>query len=249
VPHSSTPEGKYTLTTADHVIVWSSDFIDQWLFAGVPNSHIHVVGLPRTLVDDGYQQSDHHASQGTMVKTILVLAVHASTVGLPVVDWLKHVDSLRNLLKIPDPLKGKVRLILKLHPVHDYKFLYQEISDEEIEVIKEGKIKDLVRVADVMVLVNVPTSAYLLPLYENKPFLFVQTSDSFESDFTFGQLGGIAVITQDKDVWPILEQILFVPAVVEEILAANEAYLSQIISLTDDPIQNLKEIIVDIAAG
>jgi len=249
VPHSATPEGKHLLVRAEHAIVWSNDFIQQWRYVGMPEERIHVIGVPRTLVDDGYRQSDQKPESVSNEKVILVLLVQANEAALPIVDFEQHVKTLRNLLRIPEHLRGKVKLLLKLHPIHDYQFLYQEISASGVEILKEAKLAHLVKTTDVTVLVNVPTSAYLMPLYEQKPLLCIRTTDVIETIFDFAHHGGKAVITQDEDVWPMLEQVLFVPAAAEEILAANEAYLSQIMPVTDDPIQNLKEVIVNIATG
>jgi hypothetical protein len=248
LPHSAIPEGKDVILSGDYIIAWSRDFIDQWQSQGVEENRIFVTGLPRSLVDDGLRpQATSDEPEHSEKKTILLLLATASVAGVPIVDLNAHFQSLKNLVQIPEHLRGKVKLVFKLHPSADYQYLYQHLATEDVEIIRHGNLANLVKTTDVSVLINIPTSAYLIPLYEKKPLLFIRTSTCLQSDIGLVKHGGEALITSDSEIWLKLERVLFSSSDQDRILQANHRYMTWMGLVNHSPLDALANAIEKIA--
>lgn len=250
MPHSGTPVPAHHTLSAENMIVWTSDFND-----GVDDTdqdRLVIAGLPEEIVYHGYDY-DQPLAQVSGKKMILVLTTLDATLSISV-EPERHQKSLESLVSIPVRLLSQVRLILKLHPGSVYRYIYEAVrlaapQDALIEIIKFGAIGELVRQADVVVLANMPTSAYLVPLLEQKPLLYIHTASLTGWPFALAAWDGPSVIRRDEDIWPSLEQVLFSEDKRQAILADNRRFAESIQLHRGDPIQLIVQTLEKLADG
>jgi hypothetical protein len=242
VPHSGIPTAPEITLTGERGIVWTQDFIDWWgrggeaksegaaAGFGINSNQLVMVGLPQEIVLHGYEQQAVQPSTSGK-KTILALLSAATLDTLAHGDMAAHWDTLKALANVPEHLRESIRLIFKLHPGADYQYFYEQVrqsspAPDAIEIVKNASLLDLVREADLSVSVNIPTSAYLLPLEAGKPLLHVQTIVLPGIRFALGGWQGASVIRQPDLIWSTLESALLDAAAILEDNRRFRAYLS-----------------------
>lgn len=255
LPHSGMPTHPDLTITGDQAIVWTNDFVRWWTKAGVEQQRLTVAGLPKQIIYQGYRQMGMLPPVSQAERVVLVLLSRITLDLIPYADMRAHYDTLLALACLPEHLSGKVRLIFKVHPGSDYEYFYKHIqaqspTPEAIIVIKTTPLEELLQTADAVVLVNMPSSSYLLALMEQKPLLYIRTTDLPALDFALAEWGDEAVIRQREEIWTTLEQTLFSEDYRQRILAANRAYWAQISPVEDrDPLDKICEIVVDHVNG
>ena len=244
VPHSGIPTAPEITLTGERGIVWTQDFIDWWGRAGeafgINPDRLVRVGLPQEIVLHGYEQQAVQPSTSGK-KTILALLSAATLDTVAHGDMAAHWDTLKALANVPPHLRDSVRVIFKLHPGADYQYFYEQVrqssaAPDAIEIVKNASLLDLVREADLSVSVNIPTSAYLLPLESGKPLLHLQTIALPGIRFALGSWQGASVIREREMIWSTLESALNDPAAVVE---DNQRFRASIGADMGDPLENI----------
>lgn len=249
LPHSGVVTDPRITVFGDVAIAWTRDYEAVWKDALAP---IIVTGLPKTIVTDGYVQAAEALSAHSLRRTVLAI-VSTLSVGLfPFADYSKHRATLEMLAHVPSHLAENVQVHFKLHPKWDYQYVYQQASTgavpNTIEIMRDVSIHQLMREADVVLLINVPSSASLLALVEEKPLLIVDTASRLGSEFVSPQWSESAVIRNNTDMWRTVEDVLFSAERREDILEANRRYWAWLIGNCDSPLVTLQSELERIAA-
>lgn len=250
LPHSGTPTHPDITMLGDQAVVWTQDFVRWWSGAGLDANRLAVVGMPKAVVYHGYRQEGVLPPAPQTEKVLLVLLSVATNDLIAYVDMQAHYEALLAVANLPVHLQGKVRVIFKVHPGTDYKYFYEHVrsqspSPDSVTIIKKTPLKPLLQIADAALLVNMPSSSYLLPLLEGIPLLYLRTTDLPGVDFAFAEWGGAAIIPQVQDVWEVLEQTLYAESYREMILADNRAFWARMSPTAQhDPFATIHDLVI-----
>jgi hypothetical protein len=211
--------------------------------------------MPSQVVDHGYRQDGVLPPAPQTEKVLLVLLSVVTFDLIPYADMTAHYAALRAVTAMPVHLQGKVRLIFKVHPGTDYEYVYEHLrsqspSPDSITIIKKTPLQPLLQMADAALLVNMPSSSYLLPLLEGVPLLYLRTTDLPSIDFAFAEWGGMAVIRQPEDIWEAVEQTLYAKSHRETVLAANRTFWTQMLPAAQrDPFEQIHDLVIQALNG
>jgi hypothetical protein len=228
----------------------TSELLEKQANSAADSNRIVMVGLPKAIVLHGYEQKAiEPPSSGK--KTILALLSAATLDTIAHGDMVAHWEALKELANVPAHLRETVRVIFKIHPGADYQHFYEQVrqssaTPDAVEIVKNASLLDLVRAADLCLSVNIPTSAYLLPLEEGKPLLHVQTIALPGIRFALGNWQGASVIREREMLWPALEKALDDPAA---ILDDNRRFWAWLGADSGDPLGNLQRAVGEMVAA
>jgi hypothetical protein len=235
VPHSGIPHEGWDCVFGAKNIVWTNDYVALWASEQTPPSRFVVSGLPREIVASAYVQPTPNSPPSK--KIILVLLVRLSRYWQSGIEFAAHRRALFTLAHVPDGLKDTVEVIFKPHPSDDHQYLYQHVG---AQIVRDTSTLDWVKRADLCVIVNVPTSAYLYPLMEQKPLVFINNAGDIKESFIFGEWCPDAVIKDEASIWPKLNEILSSTQSKNEIIQANQKFWAQM----NDGIHDTPEAII-----
>jgi len=232
-PHSgwpvSVPWGSWA--PRDTAMVWSRSAKDRLCqYSGM--TAISVTGSPRS---ETYRNltydpvGDQIAKLAQDGRKLVVLVANALELqGVPLVDLSAHFDALRILAKVPDHLRDRVCLAVKLKPgpLGDPAAVYKHLgfSIQSLRVLEGLHFSEAIANADCAIGVNIPTTAYFEVMERGVPLLHVQNVEPLEPepDLSPDQLGRIDSVDR---IWPEIEAALFDPEVRAGIIGRQKRFL------------------------
>ena len=234
--HSGWPDPEALLPRADTVMLWSES--QRKHLAHLGSAELSVTGalgydeqIDPTPSSSGTEPSHVLADLGVPPgrKVILVLTTNVNTGLFPVLDVDKHLATLAELFRVPLDLQGEVHVVAKTKPGFDHPQTYELIRETEalgspVTISADAPLEEAVAVCDVVLLVNIPTTAYLDAIFRGKPLLFVSTVPIEYCGQPRMPDGGVYTILTASEIWPIVRRVLLEPQFREEILRAQWAF-------------------------
>jgi len=163
-------------------------------------------------------------------KLVLVVANSLELNAVPLVDLAVHFNTLLVLASVPTHLAGDVFVAARIKPgtLGENPVLLQDLSgfsEESLSITSDLSFDDCVRLADCVVGVNVPTTAYFDVLRLAVPLLHVQTAAAacMHPDLPADVLHAV---TRNQAIWPEIERILYDPAHIREVLTMQQQFVS-----------------------
>jgi hypothetical protein len=129
---------------------------------------------------------------------------------VPLLDVDRHLDTLATLFDVPADLRDRLHVVIKCHPRHDhpetYEMMIRQQTGGNASVVTEDAIEQVTSLARVAVVANTPTTAYLEPIFQRKPLLFVDTARaSLATRMPGTELNSV---TSNDEIWPALRRLL-----------------------------------------
>jgi hypothetical protein len=162
-------------------------------------------------------------------KIVLIVANALELDSVPFVDLAPHFKTLSVLRLIPERLMPHVFVAVRPKPgtLGGDSLLFRQLcgfSEEAVSLTEDLTFVESVKLADCVLGVNLPTSAYFEVLEENVPLLHVQTAQvaALHPDLPH-QI--VSRVTKDEDIWPAVESLLFDSAENERIKRTQQQFV------------------------
>jgi len=234
--HSGWPDPEALLPRADGVMLWSESQRKH-----LANRVAAAVSVTGALGYDDLRSPDvfsHETGreeilQGLGVpprrKVILLLTANVSTGLFPVLDVDEHLSTLAHVFRVPDDLRGEVHILVKTKQGFDHPRAYEQIRAAEgvgdlVTIVSDVPLEKVVTACDAVLLVNIPTTAYLDAIFRSKPVLFISTVPIEYCGQPQMPDEGISRILTAAGIWPTVRRLLLNPPFREEILRAQRAF-------------------------
>ncbi len=247
-PHAVVPEtGLFPLLESDYHFLWSNEFLASGSRYETMKSSI--VGIPQDEIFEAFAHMESPGkrkadSSSDSVKSILVLTSPPGLVTLPELKRKAHREMIYRLANIPKTLRGNVKVIFKVHPGEDssdlYRFAQKREGTKEVSVVGRTPLRELIAQVDLCILVDIPTTALYLCLFQKKRILYIHSSQCFvASALPFVKFSEKAVVHNLEQVWPRIHEVLSDPQKGEELQREHEAFLKRWVLTAENPIQNI----------
>jgi hypothetical protein len=162
-------------------------------------------------------------------KIVLIVANALELDSVPFVDLAPHFKTLSVLRLMPERLTSAVFVAVRPKPgtLGGDSLLFRQLcgfSEEAVSLTEDLTFVESVKLADCVLGVNLPTSAYFEVLEENVPLLHVQTAEvaALHPDLPHEIVGRI---TKHEDIWPAVESVLFDSAENERIKRTQQQFV------------------------
>ena len=178
-------------------------------------------------------------------KIVLVITNAVRSGLFPLLDVEKHLAVFAELFRVPPSLRPRVHVLVKCKPGWDLPRTYERIVETEgaadcVTVVTDVPMRDVVAASEVAVIVNLPTTAYLDPIFHAKPLLFVNTVPVDSCGQAHMPEGSVYTVLSKADIWPTLRRVLEDPTFRENVTRQEWEFVAR-----DMPVGTAKQRLLE----
>lgn len=219
-----------------HLAGWSEIEIQVVSFRRKAGFHCRAIGSLRTDIDQAISTAHRSSRGGKAEETPSTVLFITSRIA----DYAPMQSALSEHVALWRELRGycarrvDLKFLLKKHPRYDYAEVYGETSDKVADqrgLIPVDSLADALRSADLVVTVNMVSTAWLDAVCAGKPILFLDSFDFCLRSRWAGELG-VEVVSDVPALERRIDELLNDPAQADALVTRMQGNLKKFVVAT-----------------